>query len=87
LSILNKAAKPVKISIFNKYTDEKSFKKLESGESLSGNWPLFDFYGWYDLVITVDDDNSFEYRIAGHVENGKDSYSDPIMGGLHNYSA
>jgi phospholipase C len=39
------------------------------------------------LVITVDGDNSFEYRIAGHIENGKDSYSDPIMGGLHNYSA
>ena len=33
-------------------------------------------------MITVEGDNSFVYRLAGHIENGKDSYSDPIMGGL-----
>jgi phospholipase C len=38
--------------------------------------------GWYELVITVDGDSHFEYRFAGHLENGDDSISDPLMGGL-----
>jgi len=36
----------------------------------------------YDLVVTVDSDPSFEYRSAGHLENGNPSISDPGMGGL-----
>jgi len=38
--------------------------------------------GWYDLAITVEGDTHFEYRVAGHLENGEDSSSDPLMGGL-----
>jgi phospholipase C len=30
----------------------------------------------------VVEDAAFEYRLAGHIENGKDSFSDPLMGGL-----
>jgi phospholipase C len=82
LGIVNLAAQSAKIRVLNKYKGKKSVKKLESGESLSGTWVLTDFYGWYDLVISVEGDTSFEYRLAGHVENGKDSYSDPLMGGF-----
>ncbi len=32
--------------------------------------------------MTVDGDSQFTYRAAGHVENGEDSISDPLMGGL-----
>jgi phospholipase C len=38
--------------------------------------------GWYDLTLTVDGDATFAYHAAGHVENGEDSISDPLMGGL-----
>jgi phospholipase C len=34
------------------------------------------------LVVTVQGDAYFEYRYAGHVENGKASIGDPGMGGL-----
>ncbi len=37
-------------------------------------------YGWYDLSITMNDNNLFEKRYAGHVETGKESKSDPLMG-------
>jgi hypothetical protein len=30
----------------------------------------------------VEDDASFEYQLAGHVETGKDSATDPAIGGL-----
>ncbi|CAB3769852.1 phosphocholine-specific phospholipase C [Paraburkholderia solisilvae] len=37
-------------------------------------------YGWYDLTITVDADSNAQWRIAGHVETGRDSMSDPALG-------
>ncbi|MEU8020393.1 phospholipase domain-containing protein [Micromonospora parva] len=45
-------------------------------------WPLSRTHGWYDLTVSVAGDAAFEYRYAGHVENGKDSISDPSLGGL-----
>ncbi|CAN5623000.1 phospholipase C, phosphocholine-specific [soil metagenome] len=36
---------------------------------------------WYDLSVTVDGNNSFMKRFAGHVETGKHSFTDPLMGG------
>jgi phospholipase C len=39
-------------------------------------------HGWYDLIVTVAEDPSFNYRLAGHVETGRDSFSDPALGGL-----
>ncbi|WP_321839787.1 phosphocholine-specific phospholipase C [Paraburkholderia bannensis] len=42
---------------------------------------LCNAYGWYDLTITVDSDSTFVRRIAGHVETGHPSYSDPALGG------
>jgi phospholipase C len=43
---------------------------------------LDQFFGWYDLIVTVGGDPAFKYRLAGHVETGEDSYSDPALGGL-----
>ncbi len=43
---------------------------------------LDQFYGWYDLIVTVAGDPTFKYRLAGHVETGQDSFSDPALGGL-----
>jgi phospholipase C len=34
-------------------------------------------YGWYDLKVTSDADSTFVRRVAGHVETGRPSMSDP----------
>jgi acetyl-CoA acyltransferase len=44
------------------------------------SWHLERTHGWYDLVVTVEDDAGFEARFAGHVETGSDRISDPAMG-------
>ena len=44
--------------------------------------PEDEFHGWYDLIVTVAGDPTFKYRLAGHVETGQDSFSDPALGGL-----
>jgi phospholipase C len=81
LSILNRALQPAKISVRNQYTGDTFEQVLDAGKSLSKDWPLIRLFGWYDLVITVDGDAGFEYRFAGHVETGRDSISDPALGG------
>ena len=50
--------------------------------TFEGELSLDQFYGWYDLIVTVAGDPTFQYRLAGHVETGKDSFSDPALGGL-----
>ena len=35
-----------------------------------------------DLPVSIESDTQFEAHYAGHVEDGEDSISDPLMGGL-----
>ncbi len=37
-------------------------------------------FGWYDLGIHVQNTPLFEQRYAGHIETGRESFSDPRMG-------
>jgi len=37
-------------------------------------------FGWYDLSVQTDADRDFLRRLAGHLENGRDSASDPAFG-------
>jgi phospholipase C len=81
-SITNVAAKPAQVSVLDAYTGNLRTQRLRPDETFEEESSLQQFYGWYDLIITVDGDPAFEYRLAGHVETGKDSFSDPAMGGL-----
>ena len=36
-------------------------------------------HGWYDLSVTSDQDDAFLRRLAGHVETGRPSTSDPAI--------
>lgn len=37
---------------------------------------------WYDFTVSIDGENRFKRRYAGHVETGKASFTDPYMGGV-----
>lgn len=41
-------------------------------------------HGWYDFSLLVDGDPYTLYRYAGHVETGKASFTDPLMGQMNN---
>jgi phospholipase C len=82
LELSNRASQSARVSLLNRYTFRAVGMVLRPGESDTKSWSLAHTRGWYDLVITVDGDPAFEHRIAGHVENGEDSISDPAMGGL-----
>jgi phospholipase C len=65
--ITNVAGKDAGVSVLDAYTGELS---------------LHQFHGWYDLIVTVAADTTLTYRLAGHVETGRESFSDPALGGL-----
>ena len=82
LEIANRAQHTANISIVDRYTSRRTGVELGPGDSGARSWSLTRASGWYELTLTVDGDPQFTYRAAGHVENGKDSISDPLMGGL-----
>jgi phospholipase C len=80
--ITNLGANDAEVSVLDAYTGEVSARLLEPHETFEDELSLHRFHGWYDLIVRVDGDATFEYRLAGHVETGKDSVSDPALGGL-----
>src|SRR5262249_40507691 len=72
----------IDVHIVDRYQHITTNHVLESGDSFTKRWPLKVTWGWYDLTVTVAGNPGFEYQFAGHIENGKDSMSDPAMGGL-----
>jgi phospholipase C len=81
-TITNVAAKEAEVRILDAYTGNARTWTIQSQETVEGALSLEQFHGWYDLILTVAGDSTFQYRLAGHVETGKDSFSDPALGGL-----
>ena len=73
-------AEPFKVNIFDGYTKQTIVYELKVGATLTRSWSLESFSGWYDFLIEVTSDSTFQQRLAGHVETGKDSTSDPGIG-------
>jgi phospholipase C len=82
LRIANPSSQTANVSILDQYTDKSVKFTIGAGQTESRYFSLSHFGGWYDLVITVASDASIKYHFAGHAENGKDSISDPALGGL-----
>ena len=82
LTVSNRGAHRASVHMTSRYTRQAVTVILGPGERKSREWSLEHYFGWYDVVLTAEEDRAFEYRFAGHVETGADSISDPLMGGL-----
>ena len=80
--IITNAGAKAEVSVLDAYTGDSRTRLLQSGETWEEGSSLERFYGWYDLIVTVEYDSTFQYGLAGHVETGKDSFPDPGLGGL-----
>jgi len=78
--------KSIEIEIRDNAYKNKPIKKvlgkneLTNGDGYSIILNLNKNYGWYDFSVFVKGYDDFERRFAGHVETGKASYTDPVMG-------
>ena len=54
--------------------------QLAAGAGVEYRWPLRQSHHWYDIAIVSDHDPAWKRRLAGHVETGRPSRSDPAFG-------
>jgi phospholipase C len=81
VAVTNKGAHTVEVVMTNVYNGDSVQQSLLTGKSFTKVWHLKEVYGWYDLTIRAAADASFLQHLAGHVETGKDSATDPAIGG------
>ncbi|MGA5304210.1 phosphocholine-specific phospholipase C [Nucisporomicrobium flavum] len=79
LTFTNHGSSRLQLTVRDAYTSSRTTVSLRAGQTAAKSWPVVRTRGWYDLAVTG---AGGEYRCAGHVENGKDSITDPAMGGL-----
>ncbi|MGA0560568.1 phosphocholine-specific phospholipase C [Larkinella sp. VNQ87] len=65
----------------NAYKAPDQSKTIPKGGRASLVLDLGKSFGWYDFSVKVTGHTAFEYRYAGRVETGLDSFTDPAMGG------
>ncbi|MFC3502797.1 phosphocholine-specific phospholipase C [Micromonospora krabiensis] len=82
LDLVNHGSKRVEVTVRDGYHGRPVTLSVRPGATERAKWTLERTHGWYDLTVTVAGDPGFAHRYAGHVENGRDSISDPALGGL-----
>lgn len=65
-----------------KYSDEPAqLHRVAAGAALDLRLPLAASQNWYDYGVKVRELAGFSRRLAGHIETGEPSVSDPALGG------
>jgi phospholipase C len=80
LSTVNVGKTDCNLQILDVYSSASKSAYLKPGARAEEFYALEKFHGWYDLVLTVAEDQSFKQQLAGHLESGKDSMTDPAIG-------
>ena len=80
LGIANHGEESIEVSVVNNYSKKITSYALKRDREVSEFSPLHCSFGWYDFTITTRSDPSFERRLAGHLETGRDSMTDPAIG-------
>jgi phospholipase C len=82
LMLANPSGSDLQVAVYDTYGDRTTKLVVPAHSSQTKTWPLERHYGWYDLTVQIQGDPTALSRVAGHVENGRTSISDPLMGGL-----
>ena len=82
LSAVNLGSEDITVRVTDVYRGGTHTHKLKSGEETHEHWPTHQSFGWYDFIIEVESDSTFRYELAGHVETGQESRTDPAIGSI-----
>jgi phospholipase C len=78
LEIHNRGEESSQLRVFDYYKNQTTEFELHPDRKLREFRSLANSYGWYDF--TIETDSGFQRRLAGHLETGNDSMSDPAFG-------
>lgn len=79
LTSVNKGTTACELQVLNVYTAQTVTKELHPGAKFEQFFALLSYHGWYDFILTVASDMAFRQQLAGHLETGKDSTTDPAI--------
>jgi phospholipase C len=78
LTLQNAGAKLTHIAVHSGYGDGKPRKlAVAPGAQIEDRWDIAQNDHWYDFTVTS---GKFQQRLAGHIETGQPSKSDPAIG-------
>jgi phospholipase C len=80
LAITNSSGAAVRLTLTSAYDGKQSQVKVRPGSTVAVSAPTAFGTGWYDVSVTSEADPSYLRRLAGHVETGRPSISDPSLG-------
>jgi phospholipase C len=80
LAVKNVGKLPATLQVKNVYTGTATTQVVASGATFSTDVSLVQYAGWYDFILTVQSDPTFQQQLAGHLETGRTSTTDPAMG-------
>jgi phospholipase C len=79
LTISNIGATKLIALVTNAYTGNGDEVTIQAGATLRRSFALNGTHGWYDVRVTLPAVPSFGLQLAGHVETGSDSFTDPMI--------
>jgi phospholipase C len=80
VTFTNRGSSEARVIVTDVYTGRATVETIPARGAFSREWDLAENHRWYDLIVQVAGDSTFRQQLAGHVENGEDSYTDPAMG-------
>ena len=79
LVVKNTGSLPATVQVQNVYSGTSTTHVVASGAAFDSVVSLTQYAGWYDFILTVESDITFQQEIAGHLETGKASTTDPAI--------
>ena len=79
LSLYNGNAAGVVVLVTDAYSGNGVEVALAADQTVSRSFPLSATSGWYDLLVTMPAHATFGVQLAGHLENGAVSKTDPMI--------
>ena len=80
VQLINDGTIPYTVTARNLYAKQTATLTIPPGSLMRHDFALTGTAGWYDVLLTVDADPDFAWRLSGHLENGSDSMTDPGIG-------
>jgi phospholipase C len=77
----NLGPESAELRVQNLYDNETITRIVKQRRIFNQFWSLEKVSGWYSLVISVESDPIFLQQLAGHLETGQPSRTDPQIGG------